>query len=152
MQKIAPNLSPIELLLVDDDESDIFLAKRALKKCRTPPQIQVACNGEEALALLRQEDGNEQALRPDIIMLDLNMPRMSGHELLGIIKADDDLKSIPVIVMTMSQSDTDVMESYRLHANAFMSKPIELAVFNQVIQAIEACWFDVTRLPQQRDG
>lgn len=152
MKETMPNVKPIELLLIDDDEKDIFLTRRAFKKGKIPSQIQVAKNGEEGLALLRREPPFETASRPDLIMLDLNMPRMNGHEFLEIIKADDDLKSIPVIVMTMSQSDVDMTKSYRNHANSFMSKPLELADFMGVIQAIEDFWFAAVRLPQHRDA
>ena len=152
MKETMPNVKPIELLLIDDDEKDIFLTRRAFKKGKIPSQIQVAKNGEEGLASLRREPPFETASRPDLIMLDLNMPRMNGHEFLEIIKADDDLKSIPVIVMTMSQSDVDMTKSYRNHANSFMSKPLELADFMGVIQAIEDFWFAAVRLPQHRDA
>lgn len=146
-----PNRTPIELLLIDDDQSDIYLARRALKKCRTPVQIQVARHGEEALSLLRHEESYEDARRPDLIFLDLNMPRMNGHEFLEAMKVDDDLKSIPIIVMSMSESDVDMFESYRLQANAYISKPIELEAFTEVIRSIEDHWFAIARLPQQRD-
>ena len=145
-----PNATPIELLLVDDDDADIFLAKRAFKKSSVSSRIQTAKNGEEGLALLRRETPFEAATRPDIVLLDLNMPRMTGLEFLEIVKIDDDLKSIPVIVMTNSQSDSDMTKSYQRHANAFISKPIELADFMGIIQAIEVFWYQAARLPQYR--
>lgn len=151
MNDIAPNKTPIELLLIDDDQSDIYLAKRALKKCRTPLRIQVARHGEEALSLLSRKGPHAEARRPDLMFLDLNMPRMNGHEFLARVKADDDLKSIPIIVMSMSESDVDMMESYRLQASAYVSKPIELEPFAEVIRSIEEHWFQVARLPQQRE-
>lgn len=152
MKETVPNETPIELLLIDDDDKDIFLTKRAFKKSIIPSQVQVAKNGEEGLALLRRESPFEDAARPDLILLDLNMPRMNGHEFLEIVKADDDFKSIPMIVMTMSQSETDMMKSYGHHANSFISKPIELADFMTVIKAIEDFWFAAVRLPQARDA
>lgn len=152
MKESVLNATPIELLLIDDDDKDIFLTKRAFKKSETPSRIQVAKDGEEGLALLRREAPFEAAARPDLILLDLNMPRMNGYEFLQIVKADDDLKSIPAIVMTMSQSDVDMMKSYENHANSFISKPLELADFMKVIQAIEDFWFDTVRLPQHRDA
>jgi len=148
----GPNVTPIELLLVDDDQSDVYLAKRAFKRCDTAVTIQVARHGEEALALLRREGCFEEAKRPDLILLDLNMPRMNGHEFLERMKADDDLKSIPVIVMSMSESDIDMKESYRLQASAYISKPIELEAFGHVIRALEDYWFRSTTLPQYRDA
>lgn len=150
MNALLPNAKPIELLLVDDDQSDIYLAKRAFKKCKTPTQIQVARHGEEALSLLRREGSHGEARRPDLIFLDLNMPRMNGHEFLEAMKADDELKSIPIIVMSMSESDGDMLESYRLQAAAYVSKPIELEAFTDVIRSVEDYWFTVARLPQMR--
>lgn len=150
MNVSAPNAMPIELLLIDDDDKDIFLTKRAFKKGKISSQIQVGKNGEEGLALLRREPPFETAPRPDLILLDLNMPRMNGYEFLNIVKADDDLGTIPVIVMTNSQSDVDMMKSYQNHANSFISKPIELDDFMGVIQAIEDFWFKAVKLPQQR--
>lgn len=147
-----PNKIPIELLLIDDDQSDIYLAKRALKKCETPVQMQIARHGEEALSLLRREEPHAEARRPDLIFLDLNMPRMSGHEFLERVKGDDELKSIPIIVMSMSESKVDIEESYRLQASAYISKPIELEPFTRVIRSIEDHWFHVVRLPQRREG
>jgi two-component system, chemotaxis family, response regulator Rcp1 len=152
LKETVANVAPIELLLIDDDDKDIFLTKRAFRKSRISSQIQVARNGEEGLALLRRESPFEAANRPDLIVLDLNMPRMNGHEFLEIVKTEDDLKSIPVIVMTMSQSDADMSRCYQNHANAFMSKPIELDHFMTVIEAIEAFWFAAVRLPQHRDA
>lgn len=147
-----PNVTPIELLLVDDDDADIFLAKRAFKKSNVLSRIQTAKNGEEGIALLRREEPFAQAVRPDLILLDLNMPRMTGFEFLEIVKADDDLKSIPAIVMTNSQSDIDMTKCYQRHANAFISKPIELADFMRIIQAIEMFWYQAARLPQHRNA
>lgn len=152
MKEVIPNQTPVELLLIDDDDKDIFLTKRAFKKCNLPSQIQVAKDGEEGVALLRREKPYDTATRPDLILLDLNMPRMNGYEFLEIIKADDDLKSIPVIVMTMSQSDADMTKSYHRHASSFISKPIELDDFMAVIRAIEDFWFNAVRLPQRRDA
>jgi CheY-like chemotaxis protein len=147
----SPNVTPIELLLIDDDQADIYLAKRAFKKIETPVALQVAGHGEEALALLRKEDGHEEARRPDLILLDLNMPRMNGHEFLEQLKADEDLRSIPTIVMSMSESDVDRDKSYRLQASAYISKPIELDAFGRVIQALDDFWFKSVRLPQMRE-
>ena len=150
MKENAPNETPIELLLIDDDEKDIFLTQRAFRKCGVKSHVQVAKDGEEGVALLRGTSPFEMASRPDLIMLDLNMPRMTGYEFLDIVKTDEDLKSIPVIVMTMSQSEVDMERSYWAHANAFLSKPLELDEFTSVIHAVEAFWFKSARLPQRR--
>ena len=150
MTNAEHNVTPIELLMIDDDQSDLYLAKRAFKKCGTPVSVQVARHGEEALALLRQESSHEEARRPDLILLDLNMPRMNGHEFLERVKTDDALKSIPIIVMSMSESDVDIEESYRLQASAYISKPIELEAFGKVIGALEEYWFKSVRMLQCR--
>lgn len=151
MSDATLNAIPIQLLLIDDDQADVYLAKRALKKCGTPLDIQVARDGDEALSLLRREGAHADAPRPDLIFLDLNMPRMTGHEFLEVMKADDDLKAIPTLVMSNSESEVDMQKSYRLHANAYLSKPIEPDVFAEVIRSIEAHWFKLVRLPQRRD-
>lgn len=152
MSDATPNATPIELLLIDDDQADIYLARRALKKCSTLLNIQVARDGEEALCLLRREGANAAAPRPDLIFLDLNMPRMTGHEFLEVMKADDDLKTIPTLIMSNSESMVDMQKSYGLHANAYLTKPVEPDVFADVIRSIEAHWFKVVRLPQRRDA
>lgn len=152
MDQAVHNRMPIELLLIDDDQADIYLTKRALKKCGTPVEVQVARHGEEALALLRREDPHSDARRPDLILLDLNMPRMNGHEFLESMKADDNLKGIPTIVMSMSDSEADIEKSYRLQASAYITKPVELDAFAHVIRLIEDHWFRAVRLPQQREG
>lgn len=150
MTEAFPNTVPIELLLIDDDDRDIFLTKRAFKKNDIASQIHVAKNGEEGLASLRQEKPFEIVPRPDLILLDLNMPRMTGFEFLEVVKSDKELSLIPVIVMTNSQSDVDMRKSYRHRANAFISKPIELSDFMDVMKTIERFWFSAVRLPQQR--
>ncbi len=152
MKETIPNATPIELMLIDDDDKDIFLTRRAFKKANISSQIQIAKNGEEGLALLRREEPFQAAARPDLILLDLNMPRMTGYEFLEIVKSDDQFKSIPVIVMTNSQSDVDMIKSYENHANSFISKPIELEDFMNVIRAIEDYWFKAARLPQLRSA
>ena len=152
MTETMPNVTPIEILLIDDDESDVFLTKRAFNKAKMLNNVQVARDGEDALAMLRREGLHKNAKRPDLILLDLNMPRMNGHEFLEIVKADDDLKSVPVIVMTMSQSEADMMRSYQSHASSYISKPIELEQFMKVMQTIQNYWFAVVKLPQQRDN
>lgn len=150
MKEAPANTTPIELLLIDDDDKDIFLTRRAFKKGEIACHMQIAKNGEDGVALLRQENPFKDAPRPDLVLLDLNMPRMTGYEFLNVVKQDDDLGSIPVIVMTSSQSDVDMLNSYRHRANAFISKPVDLDDFKKVISAIEMFWFSAARLPQER--
>jgi CheY-like chemotaxis protein len=152
LNDVAPNCTPIELLLIDDDQADIYLAKRALKTCRTRVEIQVARNGEDGLALLRRETGHEGAKRPDLIFLDLNMPRMNGHEFLAAMKADDDLKSIPTIVMSMSDDEEDIRKSYELQASAYIAKPVELNAFADIIRLLDDHWFRAVRLPPRLEN
>ena len=152
LNDVAPNRTPIELLLIDDDQADIFLASRALKRCKTRVEIQVARNGEEGLAVLRREEGHEGAKRPDLIFLDLNMPRMNGHEFLAAMKADENLKSIPTIVMSMSEDESDIQRSYELQANAYIAKPVELDAFSSIIRLVDDHWFRAVRLPPRLDG
>jgi CheY-like chemotaxis protein len=147
LDDVAPNCTPIELLLIDDDQADIYLAKRAIKQCKTRVDVQVARNGEEGLALLRQQAGHEDARRPDIIFLDINMPRMNGHEFLAAMKADQDLKSIPTIVMSTSKDEDDIRKSYELQASAYIAKPVELGEFADVIRLVDDHWFRTVRLP-----
>ena len=151
LNEVAPNCTPIELLVIDDDQADVYLAKRALKQCKTRVEVQVARNGEEGLALLRQEVGHEDAKRPDLIILDLNMPRMNGHEFLAAMKADQDLKSIPTIVMSMSENEDDIRKSYELQASAYIAKPVELSEFADIIRLVDDHWFQTVRLPPRLD-
>lgn len=136
-----------EVLLVEDNPGDARLAKEALRAARLNSHLSVVADGEQALLFLRKQDGFSDAPRPDIILLDLNLPRKDGRELLKEIKADEDLSLIPVIVMSSSRSEEDVKESYRLHANCFITKPVDLASFLRVVKQVEEYWLSVARLP-----
>jgi CheY-like chemotaxis protein len=137
----------IEILLVDDSSDDVLLTKRALKKGKVLNNLSVVDDGVEAINFLHRRGEYSDAPRPDIILLDLNMPRKDGREVLGEIKADDDLKQIPVVVLTTSEADIDVRESYALHANCYVTKPVDLGQFMHVIQTLEDFWFNVVKLP-----
>ncbi len=137
----------MNILLVEDNEGDIELTKIAFREGNLASKLSVAHDGAEALAYLSQEGVFEDTQRPDLIMLDLNMPVMSGKELLEIIKKDDKLKSIPVIVFTSSNARSDVSECYNLHANSYILKPSNLEDYIQVAKRVEDFWTDIAQLP-----
>ncbi len=135
---------PIRLLLVEDDENDVRITKRALAKTKTHFDMDVVRNGRECLDYL------EHASRlPDLILLDMNMPVMDGHETLGHLKAHDTWKKIPVVVLTTSQADEDIARAYTQQAACYIVKPVEFSKFERVVQTIEDFWFTVVRLPKQ---
>jgi chemotaxis family two-component system response regulator Rcp1 len=138
---------PVEILVVDDDPADIRLTLEALKRTKLHVQLSVARDGVEALAFLRREDKFSAAPVPDLILLDLNMPRMNGHELLKVIKADAALHRIPVVVLTTSQEEEDILATYQLHANCYVTKPVDLTKFMRVVSSITDFWFTVVKLP-----
>ncbi len=139
--------APVEILLVDDDPMDVRLTTEALSKSKVRNSVHAATDGRDALAYLRREGEYADAARPDVILLDLNMPVMTGHELLEELKDDPDLRSIPVVVVTTSDEDEDIARSYELQASAFVTKPIGLDQLARVVRAIEDFWFEVVRLP-----
>ncbi|HEY2028110.1 MAG TPA: response regulator [Myxococcales bacterium] len=132
----------IEILLVDDSPADVRLTVEALKEAKVRNNVQVAYDGESALVRLR----DKQHRRPDLILLDLNLPGMDGREVLAEIKRDPELSVIPVVVLTTSRSEEDVLRSYRLHANCYITKPVDLNQFIRVVQSIDDFWFTVVRL------
>jgi CheY-like chemotaxis protein len=142
----------IEILLVDDDAGDVRLTVEALKQTKMHINLSFARDGIEALAFLRRQGKFAAALRPDIIFLDLNMPRKDGREVLLEIKEDDDLKNIPVVVLTTSAAEEDIMRSYKLHANCFVTKPVDLQQFMKVVSSIESFWFTVVKLPTRKES
>ena len=139
----------IDILLVDDDAGDVLLAKRALENGKIFNTMQVAKDGIEAMAYLKQEGEFVDAPRPDLILLDLNMPRKDGREVLLEIKQDPDLRSIPVVVLTTSDSEQDIANMYDLHANCFITKPVDLEQFTKIVKEIKDFWFWVVKLPPQ---
>jgi len=138
--------APVEILLVEDNPGDVRLTQEALRDAKVRNHIQVAGDGVEALALLRREGPHAQALRPDLILLDLNLPKKSGREVLEEIKRDESLKHIPVVILTTSQAEQDILESYRLRANAYVTKPVDLEQFLRVVQSIEQFWLEIVKL------
>jgi CheY-like chemotaxis protein len=138
---------PIEILLVEDSESDVYLTRASLEGKRTRNSLHVARDGEEAMAFLRHEGVHAEAPRPDVILLDLNLPKKDGREVLAEVKADPDLGVIPVVVITTSQAEEDVLRSYELRANCYVTKPIDLTQFQKVVKAVEGFWFSIVTLP-----
>ena len=138
---------PIEILLVEDNPGDVRLTIEALKEGRVRNRLSVARDGVEALAFLRRQGPHAQAPRPDLILLDLNLPRKDGREVLAEIKDDAVLRRIPVVVLTTSKAEEDVLRTYDLHANCYITKPVDLEQFIMVVRSIDDFWLSVVRLP-----
>lgn len=138
---------PAEVLLVEDNPGDVVLTKEAFAAAGTGNNIHVAKDGEEALAFLRREGGFADAVRPDVILLDLNLPKKDGREVLEGIKADENLRRLPVVILTSSKAERDVAIAYDLHANAYIVKPGDLSGFIDLAKAIEDFWFTAAELP-----
>jgi CheY-like chemotaxis protein len=141
------DVRPIQILLVEDDPGDVLITKEALEHSKVFNTLHCAANGEEALAFLRREGAYADAVVPDLILLDLNLPRVDGREVLAQVKDDPVLRRIPVVVLTTSQAEEDVLRSYDLHANAYVSKPVDFDRFVQVVQQVDEFFFTVVRLP-----
>ncbi len=137
----------LRILLVEDNPADVELTRENLEICKLLHELDVAQDGVEALEFLRREGRFAAVQRPDLILLDLNMPRKDGRELLADLKADDSLRRIPVVVLTSSSADEDVLRSYDLQASAYVTKPVDLTGFGQIVKAIEGFWFSVVRFP-----
>ena len=137
---------PIEILLVEDNPGDVRLTKEALKDARVGNNLHITMDGVEALAFLRKQGKHASAPRPDLILLDLNLPRKNGREVLDEIKREEALQHIPVVILTTSQAEQDVVESYRLRANAYVTKPVDLEQFLKVVSSIERFWLEIVKL------
>ncbi|MEO3872611.1 response regulator [Nonomuraea sp. B12E4] len=143
---------PIEVLLVEDDQGDILLTKEAFDLNKVRNRLHVVTDGEQALAYLRRQNGFAGATRPDLILLDLNLPRMGGLEVLAEVKADAALRTIPVVILTTSEAEEDILHSYRLHANAYVSKPVDFEQFIRVVRQIDDFFVTVVKLPSPGQG
>ena len=144
---IAPRARAIDILLVEDNPGDVRLTRELLATSTVRNTITAVSNGVEAMAYLRREGKYDKMTRPDLILLDLNLPRKDGREVLAEVKQDEDLKRIPVVVLTSSKADEDVLRTYSLHANCYVTKPVGLDQFASVVHAIEGFWLEVVRLP-----
>jgi len=145
---ISKNGKVAEILLVEDNPGDVRLTLEAFKEGKMINNLNVVKNGVEAMAFLQREGEYADAPQPDIILLDLNMPKMDGREVLAEIKKDDSLKHIPVIVLTTSEAEQDIFKSYDLHANCYITKPVDLDQFNTVVKSIKDFWLGVVKLPR----
>ena len=139
---------PVQILLVEDNPGDVGLTLEALKEATLPNKLTVVKNGADALSLLRRQGQHAGAARPDLILLDLNLPKKDGRKVLAEIKGDDNLKRIPVVILTTSEDEQDVLESYNLHANCYIVKPLDLDRFITVVKSIEDFWLRIVVLPK----
>jgi CheY-like chemotaxis protein len=144
-----PSGRPIEILLVEDNPGDVRLTVEGLNEGKVRNNLHVARDGVEALSFLRHEGQFADAVRPDLILLDLNLPRKDGREVLADIKSDPELKTIPVVVLTTSRAEQDVLHSYELQANCYITKPVDLEQFITVVKSIEEFWLTIVTLPNQ---
>ena len=138
---------PIEILLIEDNLGDVRLTMEALKEGKVSNNLNVVKDGVEAIAFLRQEDKYADAPQPNLILLDLNLPRKDGREVLAEIKQDPDLKRIPVVILTTSQAEQDILKTYDLYANCYITKPVDLEQFITVVSSIETFWLSIVKLP-----
>lgn len=138
---------PIDILLVEDSAGDRRLAVEAMRDSKVRNALCTVEDGVEAMAFLRKRGKYAKAPRPDLIILDLNLPKMDGREVLAAIKGDDDLKRIPVVVLTISKDEEDILKSYNLHANCYITKPLDLNQFMKVVRSIEDFWLTIVKLP-----
>jgi CheY-like chemotaxis protein len=140
---------PVEILLVEDNPGDVRLTQETLKDAKVLNRVSVVADGVAALAFLRRQGSYAQAVRPDIILLDLNLPKKDGREVLAEVKADPHLRRIPVVVLTTSAAEKDILKSYDLHANCYITKPVGMDQFAQVVNTIEDFWFTIVKLPHR---
>jgi CheY-like chemotaxis protein len=140
---------PVEILLVEDNPGDVRLTQETWKECKLLNHLSVVANGEEAMAFLRREAKYAHAAHPDLILLDLNLPKKDGREMLAEIKADEQLRRIPVVVLTSSSAEQDILVTYDLHANCYITKPVDLGQFSTVVKALAEFWFTVVKLPPE---
>jgi CheY-like chemotaxis protein len=145
---LDPHSRSVEILLVEDNPDDVDLTIEAFKESNSKSRLHVVEDGVEALAFLRRQGAHAAAPRPDLILLDLNLPKKSGHEVLKEVKADPDLRQIPVVVLTTSAADSDVARSYELAANCYITKPVDLDAFVSIVRMVDRFWRDIATLPR----
>ena len=138
---------PVEILLVEDNPGDVRLAREGLSECKIRNNLHVVDDGVKAMAFLRRQDEYARVPRPDLVLLDLNLPRKDGREVLREVKEDEKLRTIPVVVLTTSKAEEDILKSYSLHANCYVTKPMGLEQFLDVVRSIEDFWFTIVKLP-----
>lgn len=144
-------IRPVEILLVDDNPGDIRLTQEALKESKIINKLNVVEDGAEAIDFLKKVGKYENVSTPDLILLDLNLPKKNGREVLAEIKEDKILKLIPVVILTISTAEEDILKSYKLHANCYITKPVDMNQFIKIVRSIENFWFSIVKLPPNRD-
>jgi two-component system, chemotaxis family, response regulator Rcp1 len=149
VELIGRDAAPIEVLLVEDSPGDVRLTKEAFKDAKVHINLHVASDGAKAMIFLKREGEHSNAPRPDLILLDLNLPKKDGREVLVEIKGNQKLKSIPVVILTTSSSEADILRSYQLHANCYITKPVGLEGFLTVVKSIDSFWLSVVQLPRE---
>lgn len=152
MQNVKQTERSIEILLVEDNPGDVRLTLEAMKEVKLNNKVHVVGDGVQALSFLRREGEYADVPRPDLILLDLNLPKKDGREVLAEIKSDPSLKAIPVVVLTISKNEEDIFRSYNLHANCYITKPIDLEQFLRVVKAIQSFWLSIVQLPPSLKG
>jgi chemotaxis family two-component system response regulator Rcp1 len=152
MTTIGETDVPVEVLLVEDNPGDVRLTQEAFRDANPSIHLHVASDGVEAVAFLRHQGIHGNAPRPDIILLDLNLPKMDGREVLAHIKEDDSLKMIPTVILTTSDAEADIAKCYQLHANCYLTKPVQLGAFENLVKSINDFWLTKAELPQQMGG
>ena len=140
---------PIHILLVEDSPGDVRLTQEAFRAANSAIQMHLVSDGVEAMALLRHQGAHTQAVRPDLILLDLNLPKMDGREVLAQIKSDDSLKTIPTLILTTSDAEVDIARSYQLHANCYLTKPAQWDAFDSLVKSINDFWLTKAKLPPE---
>jgi two-component system, chemotaxis family, response regulator Rcp1 len=150
MKLIGGEGMPIEVLLVEDSPGDVRLTQEAFRDANKAIHLHVASDGVEAMAFLKREGVYARAPRPELILLDLNLPKMDGREVLAHIKEDPNLKTIPTVILTTSEAEADIVKSYQLQANCYLSKPVQLDAFEALVKSINDFWLTKVKLPQQR--
>ena len=150
MDSVERGARPLEVLLVEDSPGDVRLTQEAFREANTSIHLHVATDGVEAMAFLRREGAHAKAPRPDFILLDLNLPRMDGREVLAEIKQDTSLQTIPTVILTTSEAEADIVKSYQLHANCYLSKPVRLDAFEILVKTISSFWLTEAKLPTQK--
>ena len=152
MRFIGEDGMPIQVLLVEDSPGDVRLTQEAFREANKAIQLNVVVDGVEAMAFLRHEGVHLHAPRPDLILLDLNLPKMDGREVLAHIKEDESLKLIPTVILTTSDAEADIVRSYQLQANCYLNKPVQLDAFENLVKSINDFWLTKVKLPQQMQG
>ena len=141
------NQKGVDILLIEDNPGDVRLTKEALKESKILNRLHVVYDGEEAIAYLNKEGKYKESIRPDLIILDLNLPKMNGREVLAKIKENTDLKRIPVVILTISEAEEDILKTYDLYANCYITKPIDIIQFTKVVKSVSHFWLSIVKLP-----